>query len=164
MANFVINQILVANGDEGGWMQLLIIIIIAAFYGISTLLKAKSAIKEQRAKQQRKPSGPKPRPQPPQSRPMEGPFDLESLRKAFTQPRKITIKKPPQPVVAPAEIELTEPEPELELIIEKPPKPPTPPAEPAIAQQLFDYPDPADLQKAILYYEILGKPISLRKP
>ena len=44
MKHLLIQPILVArNGDDNNWMQLLVVVILAIFYGLASLVKAKAS-------------------------------------------------------------------------------------------------------------------------
>lgn len=62
--NYSLAQIILAARDPDGWMSILVIVLMAAVYGIATILKAKKGEKEQEQaeeeqyrKPQRKPEG-----------------------------------------------------------------------------------------------------------
>lgn len=195
--NIFLAQLILArrNDEVEGWMNLLFVIVVAVFWVLGGILKAKS-----KKPQQQQHTGPPKRPvQRPQSR------GAQASRQAGEQsrPRPSTASQRPQyaPGFKPpageaifshplfrnlaAQIERatgvkipTEmPKPQAP---KKPPKPQTEMFIPAVkaAQPpgikkpvdvtdfsdalLLDTSDPDDLRRAILYYEILGKPVSLR--
>lgn len=183
------------NDDVEGWMNLLFVIVVAVFWVLGGILKAKSKKPEQRQR-----TGP---PQRPVRRPQAR--GVQASRQAGEQPRPHPATASQRPQYAPgskppagetvfshplfrnlaAQIERatgmkipTEvPKPQAP---KKPPKPLTEKFVPAVkaAQPLeikkpvdvtdfsgtllLDTSDPNDLRRAILYYEILGKPVSLR--
>ena len=154
----IINHILANNGNNGedrGWMQILIFIFIAVFYGLSSIIKAKAAKNQQKESLQSQPKKPQP---------LSFKFtDLQSKLASAINPRpreyrKITI--PPQKKPS----ELTSPSPGPKPVKPRIATSLEPAAEPSRIEELFDYSDPTELRKAILYHEILGKPIALRKP
>ncbi|MHC4396264.1 MAG: hypothetical protein ACYS1A_11485 [Planctomycetota bacterium] len=175
-------QIVLAARDEGGWMQILVFVMIAVFYGISYFLKAKSNKLEKEQQQEKPQDGGRPvqkpcrrteRPvrktaQPQQRRPIR-PAYREIAR---PQPilEKISIKKDRTQLQRPAEViemkiqpELVgkpfEPLPDMDLglAVKKTTVP-----DGVLKEPLFDVDDPEALRRAILHYEILGKPVSLR--
>jgi hypothetical protein len=164
MSNFIF-QILAANNDEPGWAQILIFIIVAAFYAISSLLKARSAAVEEKKRRQVQSGQPRPavgqaKPKPRSRRQMEE-FDLQALWKAFEKPApkapvkthlKPDFQRPAPPVEPPSQ---------PEAIMEK--QIAAPSAEPLMTERLIYFSDPADLRKAIIYQEILGQPVALRE-
>jgi len=200
--NYFVAQIILAvrarNGDNTGWMQILIFVFIAVFYAVGSIIKSKAKKFEQSEKEQ-----------PPaeplgkalkrakalrqqflaQSRRLEKTTAAEQLR---TQPQPLlTTISPAQPVVQPVPIkqkpttvlslEATENakfEPldqlkESEDFVIKPNKKfedesdatlPVRPEQEYLDEILSAYEDSEALKRAILHYEILGKPMALRKP
>ena len=162
--NYSLAKIIFAarNGDKG-WINVLFIVALGIFYVVGSLLKARSSkLTEQeeehlaqkphedtsRLQLQRqfvKPAGPAPGTRPRQqhrkmARPQPKP-GLEELPEFTGKP----TKKPKDKhlgIPTPAEI----------------------PAARYLSELLSDYADPGDLKRAILHYEILGKPLSLRCP
>jgi len=186
--NFLITQIILAarnrDGGDTGWVQMLILVIVGVVYALVTILKARANKVEEEGEEQltgkpaRKPSDaarslerqlvkqPPRRPVGPVPRRQYGP-------EVRPQPRKIVR---PQPV---ARKLAAETEPAIELPALEPPagpklSPPTPQLQPKLeelpefiryASELsLDYADADKLRRAILHYEILGKPLSLRGP
>ena len=191
--NIFLAQLILArrNDEVEGWMNLLFVIVVAVFWVLGGILKAKS--KKPQDKQR---IGPQQRPvRRPQARGMQaGEQSRHHPSTASQRPQYAPDSKPPageavfsHPLFRnlAAQIERatgmkipTEmPKPQA------PKKPPKPQAERFIppvkaAQPLgikkpvdvtdfsdtlwLDTSDPDDLKRAILYYEILGKPVSLR--
>lgn len=130
---------------------------------------------------QARPAGPPPRMRPgPEARQRPRPVGgaLAAARKPGARPRTM-----PTPAFGLPEVSKVSPEmPQLPTGIEKLPEYITepveglkdkyahisaqkPPTEPALQALLdLDYADPEELKRAILHYEILGKPLSLREP
>jgi len=214
--------ILLARGkDVEGWMDILVIVLVAAVYGLGTILKAKKGKKvqeqteeQQKRKPQRKPEGgrgvleqfvreiqraveptqeresrPAVRPAPKQvARPQPAPVvrKYAAEAKQVSRPKRITPpakpKRPglelsiPAPQVRPDFEEL----PELQTGIEALPEFTSKaieglvgtredmaaevPESKYLSEVLLDYADPDELRMAILHYEILGRPLSLRGP
>ena len=214
--------ILLARGkDVEGWMDILVIVLVAAVYGLGTILKAKKGKKvqeqteeQQKRKPQRKPEGgrgvleqfvreiqraveptqeresrPAVRPAPKQvARPQPAPVvrKYAAEAKQVSRPKRITPpakpKRPglelsiPAPQVRPDFEEL----PELQTGIEALPEFTSKaieglvgkredmaaevPESKYLSEVLLDYADPDELRRAILHYEILGRPLSLRDP
>jgi len=171
------------NEDFEGWMNILIVVIIAVFWAIGGILKARAKKPEEEEQEQLagKPT-------------RRRPSAIEALQKKLlqqirpTQPvrpapaRKISYPQPvgqrprikKKPMRIPAVEALKEP---------KLPRPVPQQVQPAIEElpqligkpvarheagfameSLLDYADPDELRRAILHYEILGKPLSLRGP
>ena len=214
--------ILLARGkDVEGWMDILVIVLVAAVYGLGTILKAKKGKKvqeqteeQQKRKPQRKPEGgrgvleqfvreiqraveptqeresrPAVRPAPKQvARPQPAPVvrKYAAEAKQVSRPKRITPpakpKRPglelsiPAPQVRPDFEEL----PELQTGIEALPEFTSKaieglvgtredmaaevPESKYLSEVLLGYADPDELRMAILHYEILGRPLSLRGP
>jgi hypothetical protein len=90
-------------------------------------------------------SKPKPRPQPKARKPVVISPKIPSGQKPMDLPRNVLVDR-----------KGVGPEPLIEPFKETP--------EPELPELVFDYTDPDELTKAILYYEILGPPLSLRNP
>ncbi len=178
-------------------MNLLFVIVVAVFWALGGILKAKSNKPEQKERigpprrparrpqgqgpglQVSRQAGERPRPGPaaaeksPQYRPAskapagEAVFSHPLFRNLAAQieratgikiptetPKPVAVKKPPRPQtekIVPA-VETARPPQDRspEVVTELP------------DALLLDTSDPDDLRRAILYYEILGKPVSLR--
>ena len=214
--------ILLARGNDGGWMNILVLVLVAAVYGLATILKAKKGKKsqeqaeeEQGRKPQRKPEGGRgvleqfvreiqrafepTEGQERESRPAAQPAGRKTAR---PQPAP-TVRKYaaeakqagwPKPIIQPAKtkrpgLELSMPAPQLQPDFEELPELQTGiealpefttkaverlvgkrkgraevPESKYLSEVLADFTDPEDLRMAILHYEILGKPLSLRDP
>lgn len=219
--NYWIAQLILAarNSDDRdtGWMRILFFVILAIFYAIGSIVKAK-AKRDVQKKEKQIPSKPaRKAPARPQA---ESSIELQMLKQLFGLPEKPApggqprpqvdkpqVAKPPvqpprrkvvrpQPAVgrklptkAEEAIELPTLEPlevsevgalklKLEPKLEELPEFTTKveglkekraamPAEiqaKYLSEILSDYDDPEKLRRAILHYEILGKPLSLRDP
>ncbi len=182
--NALLAQIIVAarRGDDkdSGWMQLLIIVVLAAIYGVGGILKARANKLEQQEQPGRKPA-PEPsegtmavkrlpaRPDEQAQRPSP-PMQRSQYRPQVRPPgRKITRPQPSvqkfitkeEPAVWPETLE-PQLQPKLkDIYIGIPSKTEQPEI---VIESLLGFDDPDLLKKAILHYEILGKPLSLRGP
>ena len=205
--------IVIARGDEG-WMNILVLVVLAAVYGIGALIRAKGKNVEDQAQEQptRKP----------QRKPSAGGGILEQLFREIQQAAegKPTQKsRPPgqetrrqtarpqaavrkyaaetkqarqtQSISVPAKSKLSKPTPQVQYDFEKLSELDTGtqslpelttnvvglagkrkrkrmPAQFAessyLSEVISDYEDPDELKRAILHYEILGKPLALRDP
>jgi hypothetical protein len=207
MNYFLAQIILVAQSrDSGGWMNILILVLVAAVYGLGTILKAKKGKKSQEQadeqqirKPQRKPEG---------GRGVLEQF-VREIQRAFEpteeresrpsdQPTRQKIAHPQTAVrkyAAEAKqarrpgLELSIPAPQVQPDFEEPPELQTGiedlpeftskaversvgkrkgmaevPESKYLSEVLADFTDPEDLRMAILHYEILGRPLSLRDP
>jgi len=207
--NVFLEQIVFAARDDDfkGWMQILVVVIMAVVYGLSGIIKAAKS-KKQEGKEEQQGGGPfdslddardrqapvspsarrggqdKPsdsldgardrQPGPATHRESEQPFLIVSKELQFKP--QLEISKPETQ----AKIqELAELEPSIEELpefisekVEELEHKQTRTAFPAeeiskvsyLDEPLFDVSDPESLRRAILHYEILGKPISLRGP
>ena len=169
--------ILAARRDDfEGWMQILVFLAMVVVYSLSSILKTKM--------KKTKPEDGKEKPH--QPRPA-GPVSRPQYRHGV-QPQRREIARPQpaaQKIATKGEIPVREP------ATERPVKPVLPislQAQPVIMETpkvevrlqispvvlaeahpsmyldgiLLDYADPYELKRAILHYEILGKPLSLR--
>lgn len=148
MLNFS-EQFIAKNDNGGGWMQLLVFIVLGVFWVVGGILKAKSQKVEKEEEEGEEPPQPTTEgPRRPQRRTYRSIIQEMRGGKVVSQlPKKIKIQ-PPQ----------TSPDRER--------KPISAPLKVAKAEDsgeaLFDFEMPQDWRKAILYYEILGKPLALR--
>jgi hypothetical protein len=203
--------IVIARGDDG-WINILVMVVLAAVYGIGALIKAKGKKTDDQAQEQQA--------RKPQHKPSAGGGILGQLFREIQQAaegkptqetrpssqtaRQQTIRpqaavrkyaaetkqaRQTQSISAPAKSELSKPTPQVQRDFEILSEPDTGtqslpefttnvvglsgkrkrmPAQSAgssyLSEALFDYEDPDELKRAILYYEILGKPLALRDP
>jgi hypothetical protein len=146
MYSLAICRILAAGApdDEKPWVQLLVFVLFAIFYAVGGILKARSA-----KKQQKPPQAP-PRQQVPHARSrlkVPVPPPTPNARKPHTYiPTSTPVTAQPQAAEIPA---ATRPEVRIgETLV---------PAFPELYEA-------EGLQKAIVYREVLGLPVSLRNP
>jgi hypothetical protein len=167
-------QVLAArNSDEKdtGWMQILVFVILSIFYALGSIVKARANKTAPKGKEQipRKPARKSP----------ESTIDLQML-KQFWRLARPTPSSQPRPQVQPKLEELPEFTAEMALAIPATVKkdvrlssveapevmrvamPAEIPQTKYLSEILSDYEDPEKLRRAILHYEILGKPLSLR--
>lgn len=218
--NSILMQVILAaqsrNDRDGGWMQILIFVILAIFYAVGSIVKAKAnktAKKGEKQiprkparkppegarelfKQPQRPARPAPRSQPrlQVARPQVAKPQVQPPRRKVTRPatarsavtspqpvgRKLTTKAEEAielPTLEPLEVSKVAAAPKLEPKLEELPEFTTEaikklkakraamPAETPkyLSEILSDYDDPEKLRRAILHYEILGKPLSLRE-
>jgi len=152
------------NEDIEGWMNILIVVVLAVFWAIGGILKARSKKPEQEEEQLTdKPT-----------RRQTAIPQVEQLRRRVRRPQPVvqaTIPKKPIPVLTSEAIEepkLPKLKPQVQPAVEEIPQLISKPVErpelrPDI-ESLLDYADPDELRRAILHYEILCKPLSLRGP
>ncbi len=209
--NEFLTEIILAARRKGteNWMKILFPVLLALFWVISGILKAR-AKKAEDEKAGGKQLGVKPGGKPAESITKVGPFQKIRLaieaevqkqrqfqaqqRQAQLAQRKIMRPQPAAKEVA-AETERATRIPTLERVKESKWEPPTPQVEPMIqklpeftvktvrklkdmrieapvetpqakqlSEILLDYSDPDELKRAILHYEILGRPLALRDP
>ncbi len=211
--------ILVARGNDEGWMNILVLVLVAAVYGLATILKAKKGKKEQEQAEEeqiRKPA----------RKPAAGSRGvLEEFFREIQRAVDPTQERESRPADQPAPKKITHPQPAVQKYTDEAkqvsrPKPITPSAKPKrpglelsipasqvqpdfeelpelqtgikalpeftskaveglvgkrkgmaevpeskyLSEVLADFTDPEDLRMAILHYEILGRPLSLRDP
>jgi len=195
----LLSQLILAARSEDleGWMNILIVVIIAVFWAVAGILKARGKKPEQEEEQLAgEPTDRRPQDakgllkemlqQPRRTRPMSPEpsrqyrRQVEQLRRKISYPQPTTQKKP---MLLPTlesfeESKLPSLKPEAELGIEELPefvskpfkvlKDTGIPEESLVAEiaiePLLDYEEPVELRRAILHYEILGRPLSLRGP
>ena len=138
------------SDDESGWIQLLVFIIVAVIYAIGGILKARSNKQKQQKAAPRPQPRPRLRPQPqvPHIRP----------RPHIAAP----APKPPMPRAQPAPSMALQIEPQMEAHV--PTSPPKRTEPDKLLSLVPELDEPETLKRAILYYEILGRPLSLRQP
>jgi len=168
-------QVLAARSDDAeGWMNTLVVVLLVVFWAIGGILKARAKkTKATEAEDEEYSKGPfRPTARPATAKPVYLPSRIASAEqgrrpevqrgqagvKALameTEPRpakpSVTVRKAQGPETAVAKVtgEWAE-------------KPVSAPEEPAI-EPLLSTEEPDELKKAILHYEILGKPLSLRE-
>ncbi|MFZ2146852.1 MAG: hypothetical protein WAV28_06495 [Sedimentisphaerales bacterium] len=212
---------LARRNDMEGWMDILILVIVAAVYGLGAILKTKKGKKVQEQteqpqtrKPQRKPAAGRgvleqffkeilqavepaqerePRPAAQQARPkVARPQPAQAVRKYTAEAKQASRTIPAAPAEEPKRpgLELSIPAPKVQPAFEEIPELGTSilelpdftskgveelvgkgvdmPAEVVesryLSEVLSDYADPEELRRAILHYEILGRPLSLRAP
>lgn len=195
---------LLLEGEDRGWMQLLIFVVVAVLYGLASIVKARKrkldVEEEEQPAHKLVPAGRGVRHQPvrqtqravrpePAREAQQGPQPRPHPRPTAVRPRSALqafiaeIKRAAQgEILQPAEEPKLSPAPPT--VQAQPQEPPTFTAKPlpsALSKSLalgakqpaqVDYlgelipwfSGPDDLRRGILYYEILGKPISLRNP
>lgn len=165
----------VRNGnEENGWVQILVFVILAIFYAVGSIAKA-------RANKTASKISHKPARKPPDLQVLKRFFGISEEPESSIQP--ITEEPEPQVTiqqVRPQGRKIARPaiqqaaEPQVQPKIEKVPEftvamPQVEVVMPIETSQylseiLSDFENPESLRRAILHYEILGKPLSLREP
>jgi hypothetical protein len=176
--NYWLAQLVLAarNSDEKdtGWMQILVFVILSVFYAVGSIVKARAN---------------KTAPKTP-NRPARKPPDLQILKQFFGLPEEPESSSQPSPEASkpqaakpqvqqtrrkvarpqPAGMAMFEPrmamsqvQPKLEKATAGVAAPAEIPRAKYLSKILSDYDDPEKLRRAILHYEILGKPLSLRE-
>ena len=206
--NDLLLQIILArrNDEVGGWMQILVFIVLAVFWLIGGIIKAKAnksgagsngnlprkplrkppvhsrEAREQMLKHLERSAGSaqgqRQQPRPAEQKPRMKFSDLQAAVRKFAVEAEQAFQvnpKEPTPELKPA---LAEPNVETErmelpeipitsvkgLQDKRASEPPQMPESEYLSELLMDYADPEELRRAILHYEILGKPLSLRNP
>ena len=210
--NFLLVQIVLAqNYDIEGWMDILVLVVIAAVYGLGALIRAKSKKAEEQNREQQ-PGKPQRKPQT-SGRGVLEQF-IREVKKAAEEAKTGTEMRPPgqkipqktaqaqavlqkytttskqgvsiQSKTEPAKPKVPEPakvQVDLDKLGEidkdiytlpditsqvvglrgKSKKKPAEVVKPMqLSEVLADYEDPEELKRAILHYEILGRPLALR--
>jgi hypothetical protein len=191
--NVLALQIVLAlrSDDAEKWINILMVVVLAAFWAIAALIKAKvkqgqDQEENQQGRQRRAPSmgrsypagraarapgATQRRPQPAQKAPRQRPSPAAQQRPAQTgeltpRPGPTTASSAMQRAPTPdAELpSLTTTRLDAPAQIYQSPRRQLQEEEQPLLGSLLDYDDPAELRRAILHYEILGKPLSLRDP
>ena len=180
--NHLLQQLILAakndRGEDGGWQQILVFLIVATFWIVGGIAKAKSRKQEKQGLQQPPrrpgltPQRPQYTPQPQQRRPQQTEpapqRKITRIKPTVAEPLPATAKLSPfalpeLDVKIPSKIPAMQSSITLPTALTSHKKPVS--AVVTVADELFaDYSDPASLKRAILHYEILGKPLSLRDP
>lgn len=173
MSTYLAQLIVAARGDDiGGWMQLLVFLTFVVFWVVGGILKAKAG-KDKEEEQEQQPQRPRPALKPP------GPMAFQRqqrsgfarpVQRQGTTPKPVARKLQPAPVTAQDQLEeLVKPEEQVSVVM------PSvkvdlkkgvleTESEPGGVIGLLDIDNPEGLKRAILHYEILGRPLSLRGP
>jgi hypothetical protein len=174
---------------DTGWMQILGFVILAIFYAVGSIVKARANKTAPKGKEQI--------PRKPARKPPESTIDLQMLKQFFGLPEEAESSTQPSPeaskplvrakrpvvarqVAMPSAFSETSPlggqvQPKLEKVTAGVAAPAEIPRANAtlrstlrstryLSEILSDYDDTEKLRRAILHYEILGKPLSLRDP
>lgn len=178
--NYFLAQIILAarNRDLDDWTNILFIVVVGLFWLVGGILKAKTSktkAEEEEEKEQlprkpaRKPSEHPSRVQrqyPQQPGRPSGPAPRREYQPQVRQPPRKIVRPQPAAQKFAAETKEAVQFPTLEIEFKKPKIgiPAEIPRAKYLSEILLDYDDPDKLRKAILHYEILGKPLSLREP
>lgn len=161
------------EGENGGWMQLLVFVIMAVIWAIGGIIKAKSKKQNPEDDEQlektlahRKRAGQRP----------DWQIKYKSVKPEnheYEEPELITQEEPlvvSKPTIRPqlsleSQIEpfedtelVGEPLKGIDIDVSKKDM-----EQDELLESLFDFDDPEQLRRAILHYEVLGKPLSLRE-
>jgi hypothetical protein len=173
--NYWLAQLVLAarkSDEDNGWVQILAFVILAIFYAVGSIVKARANKTAPKGKEQI--------PRKPALKPPESTIDLQMLKQLFGRPESPTQSGQGRPRVTkevqPTRRKVTRPQPagmamlEPQVAMPQPEKATAGAAAPAeiprakyLSEILSDYDDSEKLRRAILHYEILGKPLSLRE-
>ena len=164
-----------ANGDEEGWIQLLVFIVLAVFWLVGGIMKARSA-KRQQEKQKQQPK-PRPRPRPSlerflqrepektRTRPMQtraSKITRQSL--SFARGRLVPDKAAEQAKKEPVAVQLSESVKDVLAGVNKINHiGEIAPMEAAVSGQGIELGTSEQLRAAMLHFEIFGKCVGLRQ-
>jgi len=204
MSELLAQIILAGRSDDAeGWMNILIVVVLAVFWVIGGIIKAKARkpggpneqlpgktarkpplhsrdAREQMLRRLQRPAdseqGQRQQPRPAAQQPRMKFADLQTAVRKFAveaeqafQPqsgKKTPVFKPAltEPQITPKTVEITEPTGKTikELQDKQAYEPEQMPESEYLSGLLSDYANPEELRRAILHYEILGKPLSLR--
>lgn len=146
------------NEDSDGWMQILVFVAMIVIYSLGGILKAKGNKKLKEKIGEKRPQRPHPAGPVPQRRKITRPEPAIQRLSARSEPipKPQAIAETPIPYV------------EMQVLPEFKRTIPTARAKTPVTKHtteiLLDVSSPKDIRKAILHYEILGKPLSLRGP
>jgi len=177
---------LLLEGEDSGWMQLLVFVVVGVFYALGGIIKAR---KRKGGVEEEDESPGEPAPPEPQREPLRA-IGRPRQPQGSTVPRKSVLQTFVEEITRAAQVQVQPPQPQkpppaartprIETEAVEPRKKPAGDAsaasqrkplaveakqEPAAARPLAITPELAttdDLARAVLAYEILGKPLSLR--
>ena len=189
MYDYYAQFILAGPGDDTeNWMNILFLVVLAVFWVVGGIIKATSQKSQDKRKQstprqpvrktprpapQREPLSKRPMQQTAQSRPRESArpsLQRAQLEKSYQSKDIETIlkSKPPAPETQGVPMMQEFPEfaskPFMDLGQMRLDSPHETSEGEDLPELIFDDTDPDELTKAILHYEILGPPVSLRNP
>jgi hypothetical protein len=161
-----------ANGDEEGWMQILVFIVLAVFWAIGGIMKARAAKTQQEKQKQQPKERPQPRPRPSLER-----FLQREPEKARARPMQARAAKIARQLVRDKAAEQAKKEPvavqssesvkdvlaEVDKIDYIGEIAPVEAAMAAVARQEIELGTSEQLREAMLHFEIFGKCIGLRE-
>jgi len=182
--NYRLTQIiLAARGDDAeGWMNTLVIVLLVVFWAIGGILKARARKAEKAEAEDEEPGVVKGPLRPTARRATAKPVYKDKARGVAVwrpQPQRIragakTLAEEVEPRQAKPSVagrKARGPEAAVAKVTGERPKKAVPAAgavraveKPMLEQLLLSAEEPDELRKAILHYEILGKPLSLREP
>jgi len=160
--SYILAQLILAARDSNerdtGWMQILVFVILVIFYAVGSIVKARANKTAPKEKKQI--------PRKPARKPPASAIELQLL-KQFRRLAGPTPRSQPRPQVAMPQVqprleELPELTPAASLLRSKTAGAEIP-QEKYLSEILSDYDNSERLRRAILHYEILGKPLSLRE-
>ena len=182
------------KGKFEDWVNILFVLGLAIFWVLGGIIKARTAGKRKLEQEQEQPPGKPARrpperargPQPqrqtfqrPQPRRTVGPAQRRPIAPEYAAKTEkgVRVRHPEVPEVSKLPFSMPSVQPEIKEL-EKPFRQPikelrdkhlgtqleAAQPQPDIVKRLLDFDDPDKLKKAILHYEILGKPVSLRGP
>jgi len=182
MNSFLVQVIVAARrGDREGWVQILVFVVLAVIYALGSIIKAKSNKIEQEEEEQLAPKEPR---KPPESlrrlqkqslrqaRAAAGPAPSTEYKRQIQPVRRKVVRPEPvvrEPLTKKVEHGIKElPEFTSETLEKQEAKPlgfaAQKPVVEDVSRPVLDYTDADELTRAILHYEILGRPLSLRDP
>ena len=175
MSYILVGIVLAARkGDFGDWVNILFVLALAVFWVLGGIIKARAGKGEPEDEEQlpgRPARKPPERARGPQ-RQTFGPVQRRQYRPTAQQPRRkvsrgqlavpkyaakteegVRLRPLEVPDVSKLPLSMPSVQPEKQGLVSKP-----------VVERLLDPDDPDKLKRAILHYEILGKPVSLRSP
>jgi hypothetical protein len=180
MSDILVQTLLAARkGDFEDWANILFVLVLAVFWVLGGIIKARGAVRRGRKEEEQLPGKPERRP-PERARGLRrqtfGPVQrreyrpvAQQLRARISRPQPIVPKYAPKTEegvrVRPLEV------PEVPGVSKLPPSMPSvrlerkearEPVDKPFVERLLDFDDADKLKRAILHYEIFGKPVSLR--
>jgi hypothetical protein len=155
-----------ANEDYENWMQMVVFVIVGIFWVIGGILKARAnKLKDRNEQETEEPGG-----KAGLKRPRQGRQPVSVAAKTSYPQRQAVVRpradqgRPPQAVAEPKVFSPKEAIQSRPLSAVEPLKTPKDKAFASQAEEplQLDLGDPEQLRRAIVYYEILGKPLALR--
>jgi hypothetical protein len=171
MNDILVQTVLAARKSKfEDWVNILFVLGLAVFWVLGGVIKARTAGKGKREDEEQLPGRPARRPperaRGPQRQTFQRPHPRRTVGPAQQRPvapeyaakteKGSRVRHPEMPELSKLPLSMPSVQPEQKEVWQPVSKP--------VVERLLDPDDPDKLKRAILHYEILGKPVSLRSP